>query len=124
MSRGLGVMEQAILAALDQLHAAREAHWEEPTWPHRYMASAEQELLYMDRAVYRLALVRREAYRQRGAGDWYSHTTAFSRAFVRLCQRRLLLKVWDSERFQRCRKCGHVNHPPARDASVVDLRKW
>jgi hypothetical protein len=81
------------------------------------------------RQVFRLADVRTVTYRHRRAQhgtayNRYSHTTAFARAFGKLCQANLLRKVWEAGRFTRWRHCGHPVHTPSRDAGVVDLRKW
>jgi len=135
MSRGLGSMERAILAVLDQCAEERArlppATWEGEEWDRSrwiYRPHGDTEVGYPARVVYRLDELRTRTYRHRreagGPADRYSHDTAFSRALGRLCQRGLLVKVWEGDRGHSCRGCGRLHHVPRRDSSVVVLRKW
>jgi hypothetical protein len=134
MSRGFGTMERAILAVLDHWEEERArlpaATWEGDEWDRTrwlYRAHGDTDVCYPARVVYPLGELRTRTYRYRrdagGPVDRSSHDTAFSRALGRLCQRGLLVKVWECDRFLRCR-CGHVHTVPRRDSSVVVVRKW
>jgi hypothetical protein len=134
MSRGFGTMERAILAVLDQWAEERARlpsdTWEGDEWDRNrriHRPHGDTEVCYPARVVYPLDELRTRTYRSRrdagGPAHRYSHDTAFSRALGRLCQRGMLVKVWECDRFLRCR-CGQIQHAPRRNSSVVVLRKW
>jgi len=132
MSKGPGIMTRAICATWDALQATRDAEvaagqWDDGT--RCYIPQLNAELVYPEQRVFDLDTLRRQTYalRRRHEGvqhDYNSHATAFSRAFVRLCREGYLQKVWPPYYFTTCPHCKQALHPPYRDASVVQLRKW